>query len=96
MNLARFVARDPYRPQATQEELDALLLKMDGVVDWTIHSEGEVTLEYDPKRISDEIIEDAFAGLGFELTHIFDIPHASQAEVDKALDHGSSTDDGRE
>ena len=87
MNLARFVARDPYRPQATQEELDGLLLKMDGVVDWTIHNEGEVTLEYDPKRISDEIIEDAFAGLGFELTHIFDKRYVSGDQIQDALGH---------
>lgn len=87
MNLARFVARDPYRPPATREELDELLLKMDGVIDWTIHGQGEVTLEYDRTRISDELIEDALAGIGFDLTHIFDIPDADQAEIDEALDH---------
>jgi hypothetical protein len=87
MSLARFVARDPYRPQATAEELDNLLLKMDGVIDWTIHDQGEVTVEYDRKRISDELIEDALAGIGFRLTHIFDKPYASPEQIHEALDH---------
>jgi hypothetical protein len=87
MSLARFVARDPYRPQATREELEELLLKMDGAIDWTIRDDGEVTLEYNRERISDELIEDALSGIGFELTHIFDVPHASPSEVHDALDH---------
>jgi hypothetical protein len=87
MSLASFVARDPYRPKATNEELEDLFLKMDGVIDWTIHHQGEVTVEYDHKRISDDLIEDALTGIGFRLKHVCDEPHASQAEVHKALGH---------
>jgi hypothetical protein len=87
MNLATFVARDPYRPRATKEELDGLLLRMDGVEDWTIHGSGEVTLEYDRTRISDELIEDALAGIGFKLKHICDKPDADEAEIHEALGH---------
>jgi hypothetical protein len=85
MSLARFVAHDPYRPKATNEELEELLFKIDGVIDWTIHRNGEVTLEYDRKRISDELIEDALLGIGFRLKHLCDEPYASKAEVKEAL-----------
>jgi hypothetical protein len=87
MSLARFVAKDPYRPRATKEELEDLLQRIDGVIDWTIHHQGDVTLEYDRKRISDELIEDALAGIGFELKHIYDEPYATLNDVHKALGH---------
>lgn len=87
MSLARFIARDPYAPRATEEELEELIPKMHGVVDWTIHSNGDVTLEYDRTRISDETIEEALKGLGFRLRHICDEPEADEAEVHRALGH---------
>lgn len=86
MGLARFVATDQQRPKATEEELRDLLYKMDGVVDWTIHENGDVTVEYEPHRIGDQLIEDALAGIGFELHHIYDRPDADDAEVETALE----------
>jgi len=85
MGLARFVARDPYRPKATKEELDNLLDRVDGVLDWTIHGNGDVTLEYDSSRIDEGLIEDALAGIGFRLHHVLDEPEANEAETDDAL-----------
>jgi hypothetical protein len=87
MNLARFVARDPYAPAATEEELEDLLAKIHGVVDWTVHSDGEVTLKYDRSIISDDLVEEALAGMGFQLKHIFDEPGADEAEMHEALGH---------
>ena len=85
MGLARFVAEDPYRPKATKEELDALLNKVDGALDWTIHDNGDVTLEYDSNCLYEGLIEDALSGIGFRLHHIMDEPEASEAEAESAL-----------
>ncbi|MGD8623024.1 MAG: hypothetical protein PVF47_00985 [Anaerolineae bacterium] len=85
MGLARFVAQDPYRPRATKKELESLLDKVDGVVDWTIDDNGDVTLEYDSNRLYEGLIEDALAGIGFKLHHIVDEPDAGQARAEKAL-----------
>jgi hypothetical protein len=87
IGLARFIARDPYAPAASRQELDDLLSRMDGVIDWAIHRSGDVTLEYDRDRISDDLIEDALVGIGFKLKHIFDKPNATEAEVHEALGH---------
>jgi hypothetical protein len=86
MGLAKFTAKDPYNPAATEEELDEIIPKIHGVIDWTVHEDGDVTLEYDRHLISDELIEDALVGMGFKLKHIFDEPDASEAEVRSALD----------
>ncbi|MFN2186171.1 MAG: hypothetical protein ACK2UU_19475 [Anaerolineae bacterium] len=85
MGLARFVAQDPYRPNATKEELDGVLDRVDGALDWKIEENGEVTLEYDTERIDESLLEDALAGIGFKLHHIVDEPVASVAEVEGAL-----------
>jgi hypothetical protein len=45
IGLARFVAQDPYTPAATEQELEELIPKVRGVIDWAIHPNGEVTLE---------------------------------------------------
>lgn len=84
MGLARFIAKDPYKPAATRAELDDLLVEMHGIINWKIGADGEVTVEYDPVRISDQVIEEALDGMGFKLQHIFDKPHASDAEVHQA------------
>jgi hypothetical protein len=87
MGLARFVAKDPYAPAATEKELEDLIPKIHGVIDWTIHPNGDVTLEYDGSRISDELIEEALVGIGFKLKHICDDPDADEVEAHKALGH---------
>jgi hypothetical protein len=76
MGLARFYINDPYLPDATGEEVEALFCKMHGISHWTIHPGGEVTLVYDRHMISGDIIEAAFGGLGFDLIHVFDNPFA--------------------
>ncbi|MEJ2207950.1 MAG: hypothetical protein P8129_02805 [Anaerolineae bacterium] len=83
--LARFVARDPYRPTQSVEEVDELLQEMDGVVDWAFDPGGQVTVEYDPDRINDALIEDALAGVGLQLEHISDEPQAAEEERLRAL-----------
>jgi hypothetical protein len=82
--VGRFVARDPYRPTQTLKEVDELLQEMDGVLDWTIHPDGQVTVEYDPDRITDALIEDSLDGVGLELEHISD--RTVTAETAQVLD----------
>ena len=85
MGLAKFIAKDPHKPTATEKELEALIAEMQGIIDWTIHANGEVAVEYNRHLISDELIEEALDGVGFELKHISDKPEASEAEVVEAL-----------
>lgn len=76
MGLARFIVKDPYLPADTEEEVEDFFCKIHGVTHWAICPDGEVTCEYDRHLISDEIIEEALTGLGFELEHISDNPYA--------------------
>lgn len=85
IGLARFIARDPEAPAATEEELENLIPRIRGAIDWVIHPDGDVTLEYDRTRNSDEIIEEALTSLGFRLKHIYDHPVTGEIEVEKAL-----------
>ena len=85
MGLARFVATDPYTPAITEQELEEIITKIHGIIEWTIHPDGEVTIEYDRHIISDELVEEALRGVGFELKHIFDDPDADETEVEEAL-----------
>jgi copper chaperone CopZ len=85
MGLAKFVARDPYTPAMAKQELEELITKIHGIIEWTIQPDGEVTIEYDKQIISDELVEEALDGVGFELKHIFDDPDADETEVKEAL-----------
>jgi hypothetical protein len=86
MGLAKFIAIDPYQPEATPQELAELLSKMDGPLEWRIHPNGDVSVEYNEERINDEMIEDALKGLGFRLQHISDELHADEEEIEEALE----------
>jgi hypothetical protein len=86
IGLARFIARDSEAPAATEEELEDLIPRIRGAIDWTIHPDGDVTLEYDRTRNSDEIIEEALTSLGFRLKHIYDHPVTGEIEVEEALE----------
>jgi hypothetical protein len=86
IGLARFIARDPEAPAIGEEELEELIPKLRGAIDWTIHPDGDVILEYDRTRNSDEIIEEALTSLGFRLKHIYDHPVTDEIEVEEALE----------
>ncbi len=83
--LARFVARDPDAPAASANELQGLIPKMRGVIDWMIHPNGDVTVEYDHDEITYDAIEMALEGLGFKVIHVSDNPDVSPAEMKEAL-----------
>ena len=89
IGLARFVALDPDAPAATESELEYYIPKIRGVIDWAIHPNGDVTLEYDSRLVArDEmLIEEALTALGFKVKHIYDHPVTDEAEVEEALDH---------
>jgi methanogenic corrinoid protein MtbC1 len=89
MGLAKFVAKDPYTPAATEKELEELIASMHGVINWSMQSNGnvtEMTVEYDRHLISDELIKTALSGVGFKLKEICDQPETSEAEVREALE----------
>lgn len=87
MGVAKFVAVDTYQPDALQAELDNLLGKMDGVLDWAINLEDdEVAVEYDHELINDEMIEEALSGVGLRLKHICDNPDMPMREAMDVLD----------
>jgi hypothetical protein len=89
-----WVAKDPYTPLKTEEELEELLSKMHGVIDWNIHQDGAVTLEYDHHLISEEVIEDALpGGIGFKVQHILDEPDADEAEARKAIEQAEEEEE---
>lgn len=90
MGVAKFTAQDPYKPSATLEELYDLLSEMDGVLDWSVNQSGEVAVEYNPFRITDEMIEKALSGLGFEIKHILDAPDLPDELARGVLDQEES------
>ena len=85
MGVAKFTAKDPYAPAATNSELQQLLTRMDGVLDWAISDEGEVAVEYDHELINDQMIEAALSGVGLKLKHVSDEPDLPEPIAQKLL-----------
>lgn len=87
MGVAKFIAKDAYSADALKNELDSLLGKMDGVLDWAINlDDDEVAVEYDHELINDEMIEEALSGVGLKLKHISDEPDMPEREAMETLD----------
>ena len=86
MGVAKFMAKDPYAPGATREELDDLFEKMEGILDWAINENGEVAVEYDHDLINDQMIEGALSGVGLALKHISDAPNLPDEKAQQELD----------
>ena len=84
MGLTRFLAKDPYTPMATKKELEDLIPKIRGVIDWNIDPNGYVILEYNCRLIGAELIEEAIAGCGFEVKHILDEPEQMMPRYGRA------------
>jgi hypothetical protein len=93
--IAKFMAKDPYNPDSIKADLDELLNRMDGVLDWAITPRGEVAVEYDNDLINDEMIEDALSGIGLKLKHIVDMPHFEEEAVRHLLDREEKKVNGR-
>jgi hypothetical protein len=81
VGVVRFIAKDPYAPAATEAEIEALLVEMSGISDWTMEAKGEVRVEYDSYFISSDMIEEALEGLGFKLKHISEDPETETGNV---------------
>lgn len=94
MGVAKFIANDPYAPKATNAELDDLLSRMDGVLDWAINPDEEVAVEYDNDRITDEMIEAGLSGTGLVLKHISDEPDFEENVVRELLNEEEGQDKG--
>jgi hypothetical protein len=72
MRIAKFNVQDPFDPSATGDKVDEILSQMDGILDWEVQPDGDVSVKYIPDSISDRQIEAALRGMGFELRHISD------------------------
>jgi hypothetical protein len=83
--VARFVAVDLIAPTDTRRELESLMRRFHSVFAWTIHPDGEVTVEFDRTRISDAVIEEALARLGFAVTHMFYEQDVDEGEIQRVL-----------
>jgi hypothetical protein len=66
MGLAKFIATIPDELVRMDLEVTELLSRLAGALGWSVAPDGEVTVQYDPARVSDRTIIDAFRGLGFE------------------------------
>ncbi len=83
--VARFIAIDPFVPADTWCELENLMRRFHSVFAWTIHPDGEVTVEFDRTRISDTVIEEVLVRLGFAVKHVFYEQDVDEAEVQRVL-----------
>ncbi len=83
--VARFMAIDPFVPADTRRELEDLLRRFHSVFAWTIHPDGEVTIEFDRTYISDTVIEEALVRLGFVVKHVFYEQDVDEAEIQRVL-----------
>lgn len=55
-----------YAPSTTLVRLYNILSEMDGVMDWAVNQDGDVTVEYDHNRINPKIVEQALVGIGLQ------------------------------
>ena len=85
MGLATFMANDTYAPGATAAEVEDLLARINGVVDWRVHRRGYVSVKFLSDVTSTQLIESALAGVGLHLKHICDDPEASFEDAEQAL-----------
>ncbi len=83
--VARFVALDPVVPDDTRREIENLMRRFHSVFAWTIHPDGEVTVEFDRTRISDALIEEVLVRLGFNVTHVFYEQDVDEGEIQRVL-----------
>ncbi len=87
MGQAVFTARDP--AGNTRADLESLLPTLHAVTHWNVEPSGRVTIEYDEQAGSVEVIEEALAGLGFEVQHNADDPDAGNVAGVTATTRGA-------
>jgi hypothetical protein len=72
MGIAKFNTNGYDRSLFREQDLDNLLDRVEGVVDWAISNHGEVTVEYDRDLICCDSIELDLAEIGLALENIYD------------------------
>ena len=77
---AIFIATDPFRRSDEESKLRTLLTDLRGVLDWRVADNGEVTVEYDHDETSSNVIEEALAGIGYQIKHIHDDARLGKAD----------------
>lgn len=87
MGRAIFTAREPH--QTTRADLETLISDLRAVTQWDVDLTGTMTIEYDEQAGSVEVIEEALAGLGFEVQPIADQPTAGNSTGVTATTRGA-------
>ena len=77
MGVAKLVPGESYIRSVTLDDLYDLLSDVDGVLEWTLDLNGEVAVEYDHNRVSEETIEQTLSGTGLQLRAIVNDPNIS-------------------
>jgi hypothetical protein len=90
MGQARFIARDP--DDHTRATLAPLIADLHAVTRWEVEPDGQVWIEYDEQAGSVAVIEEALAGLGFEIEHLTDNPDAGNVTGQTATTRGGHDD----
>ncbi len=81
MSQATFIARLPYDRQESERKLSATLSEIRGITDWSIGPDGEVTVEYNHDETSSNVIEEALAGIGYMVRHVYDTQRLGKADA---------------
>ncbi len=81
MSQAVFCAVDPNRRIGERSQLKNLLADIHGVTDWNINDDGEVTVIYNHEETSSNMVEDALAGVGYRVKHIYDDAKLGKADA---------------
>jgi hypothetical protein len=72
MGIAKFNTNGNGYSLLPESELDSLLNRMEGVVDWAVGRQGELAIEYDRDLINCDSIELDLSEIGLVLENIYD------------------------
>lgn len=81
MSRATFIARSPDDRKENEKKLNGIISEVRGITDWNIGPNGEVTVEYNHDETSSNIIEEALAGIGYQVRHIHDTQRLGKADA---------------
>lgn len=81
MTRAVFVAVDPFHRLSGKAQLKDLLADIHGLKDYDIDRDGQVTVAYDHQETSSNLIEDALAGVGYKVKHVYDDAKLGKADA---------------
>ncbi len=81
MSQAIFIARSPDHREASEKKLDAIISDIRGITHWRVVPDGVVTVEYNHDETSSNVIEEALAGIGYQVQHVYDTQRLGRADA---------------